>query len=263
MIQIIPQQREYNLLLKKILYSGYKLFTLDNAKEIIAQKNLGINDVHNALTYLVEDDWIEPVTQELYIIDESLTGGFRILEHEIALSLAPEGVISHYSAFNIHDLTFEIPAATYVSVPEGTKVPTSSPDKPFTFRGSDYRFIPVKKEHLFGVEQKEMGSKIRVTDLEKSLLDGLVHPEYCRGIMEVIYAHSLQTFDIDKLVAYALQYGPEIVKRLGWVLEKTDFKGEALSILEEVPIDDYVLLNPSSKKSGPRNERWHIIENHR
>lgn len=55
-------------------------------------------------------------------------------------------------------------------------------------QGTEFRFVRSKLKDLFGITEMwvDKSEKIRVSDLERTLLDGLKQPAYCGGFKVVL-----------------------------------------------------------------------------
>ena len=56
-----------------------------------------------------------------------------------------------------------------------------------TLHGTQFRFVLLKSKNFFG-NTKHWATKqqsVEISDLERTILDGLRHPEYCGGITDV------------------------------------------------------------------------------
>ena len=62
-----------------------------------------------------------------------------------------------------------------------------------------FRFVKCKTDDLFGLMEMwvDKNEKVRVSDLERTLLDGLKLPSYCGGMIEVAKAFSIKHNHID------------------------------------------------------------------
>lgn len=183
-------------------------------------------------------------------------------EFEIAMRLITPCALSHFTAFHIHELTDQLPLKVFISVPTDVPLPALSHGNILKYDNTQYKYIRVRPSHFFGFMHISRGiTKITVTDLERTLLDGLIHPQYCGGIREVIHAFTIKEFDAVLLVEYAKKLGNTLCKRLGWVLEHTGYTGILLDVLERIPSKGFIKLNASGIDIGPYNKRWMIREN--
>ncbi len=248
-------------LLHLITKKGYRLFSISDIREIIDQEDIHIKDLKSALATLKSQGWIYTIRRNLYALSLRLLAGQPIHEYEIATHLAKPSAISHFSAFQIHELTDQIPHTVFITVPKGASIPRVR-GKLYTYNGVQYRFIQTQKKYVFGTEYYQLGATtIPRTDLERTLLDGLMKPNYCGGFMEVMHAFSQATFDLEKIIDYALRLDTATAKKLGWVLEKIGYAEKDLKKLENIPQKGYIKLVPSLKKHGPYNNRWQVQEN--
>src|SRR4029077_19455424 len=98
----------------------------------------------------------------------------------------------------------------------GTSIPRS-------LTNTSYRFIQVKKEHFFGIETIWVDDmKAQITNIEKTLLDGLTSPEYCGDFNEVLHAFKIgkDKIRIQIIIEYALKLEKAVAKRLGFILDE-------------------------------------------
>ena|ERR1700733_874583 len=90
--------------------------------------------------------------------------------------------------------------------------------------GTEFHFVSIPRKYYFGTA-KHWASKqefVEISDLERTVIDGLRQPEYCGGITDVAKGLWMRHTDMQakKLVDYALQIGIGAVKRrLGYLLE--------------------------------------------
>eukprot|EP01035_Chromulina_nebulosa_P024783 gene24783-32275_t len=189
----------------------------------------------------------------LYTLPLELLAGGALHEFEIALAIAKNGAISHYSAFSHYGLTDQILNRTYVTVP---KIPGSnlSSTTMYPVAHNQYVLIRVAPKCYWGVKYIFISeARICITDIEKTLIDGLNYPQYCGGFFEVVNA-----FDIginqcspDRLLEYAQKTSLVVCKRLGWVLEKINQLKDLQVILESMPMGYAQRLNPTGIAACP------------
>jgi predicted transcriptional regulator of viral defense system len=130
--------------------------------------------------------------------------------------------------------------------------------------GTEYKFVFTKPEQIFGtmshwVTKQE---KVIVSDLERTIIDGLRRPEYCGGITEVAKGLWMRQTDLNfsKLVRYArrIKVG-SVVRRLGYLEELYGLaKPDTLNELREELTRTYDILDPILPREGPYNGRWRL-----
>lgn len=169
-------------------------------------------------------------------------------------------VVSHHSAMWLHGMTTQRLTDAYFTLS------TRIRDK--TLKGINYNFMMTQKSHSWGVTthitpEKE---KFRVTDIERTILDGLERPELCGGMKNVIYGIWAVQSNInwDRLMKYSAQYQTmAAIKRLGCILELLGLAPQCLPILTKItaPSECYVSLDPPAPKVGRCLIRWHMRVN--
>jgi len=139
---------------------------------------------------------------------------------DLALSLRKKGYLSHYSALSYHGLTEQVPKTIYINVEQSKKEIKSnrllqsqidkalaSPAKlsnNYTVYNDQYIYLlNGKHTGALGVEVNDV-KNVRVTDIERTLIDITIRPEYSGGIYEVLkaYGNASQDVSINKLVSY-------------------------------------------------------------
>jgi predicted transcriptional regulator of viral defense system len=185
-------------------------------------------------------------TGEPYVVGRHLAGGAPCF-------------ISHASAMEIHRMVTQPQLAVFISSPK--RVPNR------TIQGTQFRFVLTKPAHFFGTTKhwvtKQEG--VDVSDLERTVIDGLRQPEYCGGVTEVAKGLWMrhENMRTGKLVDYALRLGVGAVnRRLGYLLELYAIAPEQdLERLQESLTSTYVSLDPLLPKEGPHLARWRLQVN--
>jgi predicted transcriptional regulator of viral defense system len=145
--------------------------------------------------------------------------------NDLALSLNAKGYISHYSAIYYLGLTEQIPKTIYITVEQSKKKDKNSKalkqlqiDNAFakpTRLSNNYALYNDQKicllngmhTDLLGVEINSE-KNVRVTNIERTLIDITIRPEYSGGIYEVLkaYDNASQDVSINKLVSYLKKF---------------------------------------------------------
>lgn len=123
---------------------------------------------------------------------------------------------SHASALDIHRLATQPSYAVYVS--------TSHRLAKRNLAGSLVHFVTIPAERFFGTSTHDLGQGriVNVSDVERSLLDGLTLPAYCGGVVEMAKAFFMakSRLNLDRLLSYSRQlHRASVVRRLGFLLE--------------------------------------------
>lgn len=171
----------------------------------------------------------------------------------------PDYYLSHASAMDIHQMTTQPQLAVFTT--------SSKAVRPRTVLGTEFRFVRSKLEHMFGLIDHWVTKteKIRVSDRERTVLDGLKQSEHCGGLTEVAKGFWMRRDDIqvDKLVNYALNLNVgAVIQRLGFLLEIFEMKEpEQIERLHGRISTSYAPVDPLLPPEGSTNARWRLYLN--
>lgn len=164
--------------------------------------------------------------------------------------------LSHATAMEIHGMTTQPQLVVMVSTP--------SPRRSVTALGVEFRFVRCRRRHLFGLAEHWVTKQeqVRVSDLERTIIDGLKQPEHCGGLTEVAKGLWMrrQDMNVDRLVPYARRIGVgAVVRRLGFLLETYELAAAPeLDQLRNTLTSTYVRLDPVLPAEGKRLRRWRL-----
>ena len=256
-------------LVRKLSAEGRRVFTADAAREVAPSVGLSSGYFRQALHHLVRDGWIVRLKKGLYALSGAAPGTTALHEFEIAMALVAPAAISHWSAMSHHGLTDQVPCRVVVlttarSVPRVRGKQAVRDASGYPVGGTVYQFVQVKSERFFGIEQVWINeARISITDPERTLLDGLMSPQYCGDFAEVLHAFELRApkLDVERIIGYALKLDTATAKRLGWILERQGIASDRLEPLRALPIKGYRVLDASGPRRGPYEARWMIRVN--
>jgi predicted transcriptional regulator of viral defense system len=148
---------------------------------------------------------------ETFQVDPFLLGG----------RLAPDAVIAYHAALELHGRAHSLSRRiTFL---------TSTRTKPFEFRGTEFVPVPlaptlVELPDRGGgiVEVSRQGLPVRVTTLERTLVDVFDAPRHGGGWEEIWRSlESVEFFDVDAVTDYALKLGSAVtIAKVGFYLEQ-------------------------------------------
>lgn len=247
--------------LKELTESGYRIFSIDDAKEIASSLSIKRSYLPHLLTSLINKNMIRSLMRGHYAIEDHILSGAPLHKYEIAMHLAKEGAVSCWSAMSTHELTDQVLTTVFVLVPHSYDKNRSTTH--YKIDGYEYVLIQTLNSHFWGMEFKRFGeTKIRITDLERTLLDGIIRSNYCGGFREVMSAFMIakEKMDLTKIIDYANRCSVSVGKRLGYVLEKLgiDITPDQLCI---GPTNYYDKLDTAGLRRGKENKKWMILEN--
>jgi len=251
-------------LLRLLAEDGKRIITLDEARQYAADAAVSEQYLAKAFHYLERAGWIKRLHKGLYQLLPPLINA-PIHEYEVAMHLVTNGAISHWSAMSFHGLTEQIPRTVFVLTTDSITRMRGADGKLYQVAGWSYEFIQVKPERYFGIDIVWFGeSRIAITDRERTLLDGLMRPNYCGGFSDVAetFIDRVADIDIEKIVDYALRLDASTARRLGWILSKAGVEPKRLEPLYKATTGPgYRSLDPTGPKKGSLNKEWKVQEN--
>jgi len=256
-------------LIRRLAGEGDRIFTTARARALAPEVGLSDGYLRQALHHLAKSGWLVRLHKGLYALSSSVPGVTDAHEFEVAMALVEPAAISHWSALHYHDLTEQVPRKVFVLTTTDTAVPRfrgAKAKKQGGYRIADtlYQFVQVKPQRYFGTQKVWIHeARVTITDLERTLLDGLCMPKHFGDFAEVLHAFQIKGPDIDlkRIIEYALKLDAATAKRLGWVLEHQGVEPGRLQLLNAVEVKGYRTLDPSGPRKGPCGKRWMIQEN--
>jgi len=164
--------------------------------------------------------------------------------------------LSHATAMEIHGGVTQPQLVVYIT--------TLKPRRSITALGIEFRFIHSQKKYFFGISDHWVTKqeKVKISDLERTIIDGLKQPEYCGGLTEVAKGLWMrqQDVNINRLISYAIKIGVGVVfRRLGFLLELYKIgTSEDWEILSSHLTETYVRLDPLLPTEGKFLRKWRL-----
>jgi predicted transcriptional regulator of viral defense system len=164
--------------------------------------------------------------------------------------------LSHAAAMELHRMVTQPQFLIFVSTTK--RIPKQ------TLNGTQFHFVLLKSKDFFGTTKHWVTKQesIETSDLERTILDGLRHPEYCGGITDVAKGLWMRHDDVrvPKLIEYAhrLSVG-SIYRRLGYLLELFGIGTQTeLQSLRATLTATYAPLDPSLPHEGSHIAKWRL-----
>ena len=197
-------------------------------------------DVRRLLRQLVRRGDLRAITglANIYQVTAPFAPAGAPPENAVLLELNPYASISHLSALVFHELTDQFPLSLTASIPDrgtGDQLPLDStaddwagqrraPGRtPPTIMQRPVHWVRFPTKHCFGSQTyRPQGFSVRVTTLERTLLDALQRPELAGGSQNVLHAWALarDMLDSELLIDYVERFDSGILRqRAGYVLE--------------------------------------------
>ncbi len=188
---------------------------------------------------------------------------FKVDPYLVASKATENSVVAYHAALQLFGKTYSVWHRFHYG--------TAKRARPFSFRGSEFipvlipealRAIPNNNQGI--VEKEHAGGRVRVTTLERALVDVLDQPDKCGGWEETWRSLELvEFFDLDAVVSYVQLMASAITSaRVGFFLEQ---HRESLMV-EEKHLAALRKLAPAqpryidgARKSGKLIQPWNLV----
>jgi predicted transcriptional regulator of viral defense system len=233
------------------------IFNINEVEKIIKE------NPKRLMSYLIQKKWVLQLKRGLYAIvplEIGVRGSDDFLVHDFVVApyLAKPYYIGFWSALNYHGLSDQIPKSVFIAITKAKK--------PIMILNSEFVFIQIKKDKFFGIDDIWIDeNKIKISNINKTVVDCLDHPEHSGGIEEIACAiyFNHKGLNFKKIREYALRINNiTIFKRLGYILDKIKLLDEYKYIFKDIKLTKgYSKLVTIPNRKGKYNERWKLIIN--
>ena len=175
------------------------------------------------------------------------------------LAAGTEYFISHASAMELHRMVTQPQFVIFTS--------TTKRLRNRTIHGTEFRFVLIRREDVFGVTTHWISKQdsVKVSDIERTVIDGLHLPAYCGGVTEVAKGLWMRRNDVkpERLIEYALLLGNgAVVRRLGYLLDLYKLATpEELERIRHSLSATYAVLDPMLPAEGAYVSGWRLRVN--
>jgi len=176
-----------------------------------------------------------------------------------------EYYVAYHSAAHVHGLTEQMSFKTTVAVLQQMR--------PIAIGNISVSFVNLKRSRFFGYEEtKYLNVILKVSDLEKTVVDCVDRPELCGGIPEVVrtFSNAFGTGRVNwqRLVSYVKRFRSRAVaQRLGFIIEyleeekKIRVEPEILDNLQHLTGSKIYPLDVKALRKGEISKKWKILNN--
>ena len=157
---------------------GKTLFSHADVEEITS---LAAKSARNFVASLVHRGVVTRLKPGLFILvpfelgrERDYLGSPYVVARELVGSA--DHYVSHASAMDLHQMVTQPQLVVYTM--------TAAAIRPRIVLGTEFRFVRCKPENLFGITGHWVAKteKVQVSDLERTIIDGLRQSEYCGGL---------------------------------------------------------------------------------
>jgi predicted transcriptional regulator of viral defense system len=217
----------------------------------------------------------------LYRVNAPYARSEAVEEEELLMELHPYAALSHISALTFHQMTEQLSKEIHVTIPDdgpGGFLPLGTKSEDWEgvplIRGRVADSIFDRRIHwhrsvskrIFGTSESDYhGYPVRVTTPERTLLDGLLRPDWSGGFVNVLHAWAgyRDLIDLKALVKYVDQFDVRILRqRAGFLLEELGLRHPALDIwVTQAQRGGSSKLNGGAEFSSQFSQRWQLSIN--
>jgi predicted transcriptional regulator of viral defense system len=243
------------------------VFTVEELARFLSEKGSGKpNTRKSLLTYYRNRGRIIPLRRGLYAVVPlgSRPESTPVDPYLLTARMTEDAVLAYHTALEFHGKAYSVyTKLCYVSAHKSL---------PLEFRDYEIRGVPVPKplrmkgKEMFGVTRhKRSGVELRVTTLERALVDVLDRPDLS-GSWEEIWRslESIEFFDLDQVIEYVfLLENATTAAKVGFFLEQ---HRDALMV-EDIHLDPLRKLRPrqphylmrGKRKGGQWVKDWNLL----
>ena len=205
---------------------------------------------------------------------------------EMLLHIKTHSYFSHYTAMRMHGLTEQVPKLVYISherstestpnhditqeaIDEAFQRPARVSNNAVDFEGQRIVLLNSANTGELGVVEHELqlggsaAEKVRVTNVERTLIDATVRPTYCGGVVEVAKAFELAKgeFSVNALGAALskMKFAYPYHQAIGFYLERAGYRDSAIDLIRRFPMKyDFYLTHEMAETRYEPAWRLHV-----
>jgi predicted transcriptional regulator of viral defense system len=217
----------------------------------------------------------------LYRVNAPYARIVAVEEEEVLMELHPYAALSHISALAFHQITEPLSKEIHVSIPDngfGGFLPVGTRPEDWEgialVRGRVADSIFGRRIHwhrlvgkrIFGTSASDHhGYPVRVTTPERTLLDGLLQPDWSGGFANVLgaWAGYRDLIDLNALVRYVDRLEVQVLRqRAGFLMEELGLWHPALDVwVTQARRGGSSKLNGGAEFASQFSERWQLSIN--
>lgn len=185
-----------------------KIFTLDDATRIIKSKTYAMT----ILRGYIDESLIVKIRRNLYGVTNLATKHIEANRYEVASALTPTAYVAYHSALEFYGVANQVFNTMYVA--------SESRFNSFEFDGLSYMYA--KSPINVGIETPIMSYGIRVTSLERTVIDCIDRIDRCGGSEEMLqcFGMIMHVSEAKMMEVLASYDKATLYKKVGFVLSR-------------------------------------------
>lgn len=184
------------------------VFNFEEAQEVVGSAN----NAKVLLNSYIKKGLVKRVRRDLYFAVNLENRHSTADRYLVGSKINRCGYLTYHTAFELHGLSHQVGSVVYVA--------SDSKISDFEFEGVWYKYVG--RGIAEGVINYRQNNNIRLTDLERTVIDAINRPEYCGGPYELDQILKIcQVLDEEKILKYLNVYGKKVLyKKAGYFLER-------------------------------------------
>jgi len=198
--------------------------------------------------------YIQSVRRGLYVAIDLATHESAVSKFRIAAKITPTSYASHHTAFEYYGCANQVSYQVEVS--------SDTAFAPFEFVGITYTYLGSRIEN--GIITRP--DRVRITDIERTVLDGINDFEKVMGLEELLRCLELVPMvKENKLLEYLSSYGKQVLyQKTGYILEHFrelwNLSDNFFATCEaEIGKSKRYLYKTSAHEKIEYNRRWRLV----
>jgi predicted transcriptional regulator of viral defense system len=166
--------------------------------------------------------------------------------------------VGYYSALQIHKLITQ-PSITEIIVTDVQIKPSN-----IEIQGVRFQFVYHNKNRFFGIQNSWIDdfNRVKSSDLEKTLVDSFIHPQYSNGMIEIAKAvyESRNKINQSKIMDYFTRSENKVAaRRYAFICDLLEIGSSYHeSLLQNNLSGSFLLLDTSAPDEGKINTRYEL-----
>ena len=229
-----------------------EVFNFKDARDVVGNAE----NTKALLNAYVEKGLIKRIRRDLYYAVNLENRDAMANRYVIANKINQNAYLSHHSAFEIHGFAHQVSSTIYVE--------SSNRFNDFYYEGIEYKYVG--KGINEGIVKHSLNEKVKMTDLERTIIESLKRLDYCGGIHELDEILKIcPILDQEKLLKYLKKYDLQyLYKKAGYFLERycesLNITKEFLAALEKNVGETKKYISEEAKNGNGRLvKRWGLI----
>ena len=250
-----------------VFFRQHPVFTGDElARHLTRVGSDGLRTQEKVLGYHTRAGRLYRIRQGMYAVIPPGADGdtYPVDPYLVAARLTPDAVLSHHTALEFHGRAYSVWQHFIYSAERPVETLTFRDQ---VFRGAKFPRALVRSgtEYHGVLTAERFGVPVRVTSLERTLVDVLHRPDLAGGWEEVWRSlEVVEFFNLDEVVAYALLLdNATTAARVGFFLEQHRetlmVEDDHLKALEQCRPRQPHYLDRSRRRGGKLAAEWNLV----